>query len=102
MIYRSYKAQESTISALTLISSSLMLLSNIIGRLYLIIIKCKNLPPSTITDNDTISNSKNLGDLELQECENNPSFTTTDDDTIYNPKNLGELEFQECENLKNA
>ena len=30
------------IPALTLISSSLMLLNNIVGRLYLIIIKCKN------------------------------------------------------------
>ena len=34
------------IPALTLISSSLMLLNNIVGRLYLIIIKCKKLPSS--------------------------------------------------------
>ena len=35
------------IPVLALISSSLMLLNNIIRRLYLTIINCKNLPSST-------------------------------------------------------
>jgi len=43
------------IPVLALISSSLMLLNNVIKKLYLTIIKCKNLPSST---EDTISHNQ--------------------------------------------
>ncbi|RIA85801.1 hypothetical protein C1645_830244 [Glomus cerebriforme] len=44
IIFKSSRVEYTIIPALTLISSSLMLLNNIVGKLYLVIIKCKNLP----------------------------------------------------------
>ena len=60
MAYKSSRVEYTIIPVLSLISNCLMLLNNIIEKLYFAIIKCKN-PPSSIPyeplERDIISNN---------------------------------------------
>ena len=65
------------IPALALISSSLMLLSNIIGRLYHLMIKCRTVNYVKMQENTIMSNNdaNNTESLEEQKIIENNSYS---------------------------